>query len=156
MQGEPFGCSGLVQDWVLGSQTPARWHWSSAVQAAMHFPSQQTCPGLQTVPQAPQLVTSLLRSLQTPPQQAGVVPLQTSLHAPQLPTSLCRLAQVALLQQVGWVAGQQNAPWVLTAQTSGCPAGAAGPQLKQGPVPWAASLVHLPRLPPGGKVAVQK
>jgi hypothetical protein len=42
LQDEPFALSGLLHTPVPGSQTPARWHWSSALQttglAPVHEP----------------------------------------------------------------------------------------------------------------------
>jgi hypothetical protein len=52
-------------------------------------PFWQVWPEAQVVPQAPQLLTSLLRSLQLPLQQAGVVPVQVVPHVPQLWISVC-------------------------------------------------------------------
>lgn len=69
-----------------------------------HIPFMQTMPDAQACPQLAQLLGSLLRSLQAPEQQAGVVPVQTWPQAPQLFLSLCSLTQV-LLQQF-WPEGQ--------------------------------------------------
>ena len=56
-----------------------------------HIPLVQAIPFAQPFPQLPQLLESLLRSLQAPLQQADVVPVQTVPHAPQLWISLCSL-----------------------------------------------------------------
>ena len=43
-QAAPFGFAGLVQAPVAGSQAPARWHWSLAVQAGMQAPPHSIWP----------------------------------------------------------------------------------------------------------------
>lgn len=130
-----------------GAQSDAVQHAVVAIQALPHVLK----PVLQVKPH-------------TPPVQVGV-PLATAGHTwpqePQLLTFVFRLTQVVLLQQVGVVAGQQRALAVPTPHACGCPAGAAGPQTKQGPVLWAAALTQSPRWSPtpleaGGKVSTQK
>ena len=61
----------------------------------MHLPLQQVCPVAQTVPQAPQLLSSLLRLTQTPLQQLSPVP-QMWPHAPQLVASPLAFVQMLL------------------------------------------------------------
>src|SRR5436190_739134 len=63
-------------------------------------------------------------------------------HLPQFATSVCTFtqAEVLLPQQFGLFEGQQAWP-----HSSGWPAGAAGPQVKQAPWLCAASLLHWPR-----------
>src|SRR5436190_291761 len=60
VQAVPFGLSGLEQVPLAGSQTPATWHWSSAVQTTGFAPTQppawqeslwvQASPSVQAVP----------------------------------------------------------------------------------------------------------
>src|SRR5262245_9892048 len=60
MQTVPFGLSGLEQMPLAGSQTPASWHWSRAVQTTGLAPAQapasqvsvwvQASPSVQAVP----------------------------------------------------------------------------------------------------------
>ena len=76
-------------------------HWLALVQLAFN-PKQTHCPlwhvpDEQTMPQAPQLLGSLLRSLQLPLQQAGVVPVHVVPQEPQL-LVVFRLVQVPLQQ----------------------------------------------------------
>jgi hypothetical protein len=94
------------------------WHMPLASQQPLgqlvllhtHWPLLQVWPEGQTCPHAPQLLTSLLRSLQLPPQQPGVVPGQV-VHVPPLmpqvladcawqvpPASQQPLGQLVLLQ----------------------------------------------------------
>lgn len=60
------------------------------------MPFWQFWPDEQALPHEPQLLLSLLRSLQLLLQQAGVVPVQVVPQAPQLLTSVCSLTQVPL------------------------------------------------------------
>lgn len=65
-------------------------------QVETQVPLVQVCPVAQACPQAPQLLVSLLRSLQAPAQQAGVVPMQTWPQVPQFFGLVFRLTQVPL------------------------------------------------------------
>jgi hypothetical protein len=59
------------------------------------LPLQQT-PVVQTLPQAPQLEESLMRSVQFAKQQAGIVPVQTLPQLPQLSGSIDWFLQTPL------------------------------------------------------------
>src|SRR5438132_1690791 len=70
LQGAPLGLAGLLQTPVAGSQVPAVWHWSAAVQATGLAPTQAPASQVSVCVQAlPSLHGAPLRlagSLQTP------------------------------------------------------------------------------------------
>jgi hypothetical protein len=76
-----------------------------SVSRLAHVPEQQTDPRPVHggALQEPQCNMSVLRSVQTLEQQAGVLPEHLRLHSPQLFVSMAVLAHVPP-QQVGWVA----------------------------------------------------
>src|SRR5439155_1720795 len=74
LQAVPSATAGLVHAPVLGSQAPATWHWSVAVQEmsvwvqppALQASMVHGLPSSQPLPQAPQLVRLVVRSVSQP------------------------------------------------------------------------------------------
>ena len=80
---------------------------------ALHVPFTQFWPSGQTFPQAPQLLTSLLRSLQWPLQHSGVVPVQVAPQVPQF-CVVVRAVHVPLQQSCPEVQRETQVPLLVS------------------------------------------